>query len=68
MTMEEQCVEVKGAHESFARGDVAAVLGPVSDDLEWHEAEGMPYGRIHRRGAAIAENVLGPIIEHVFRD
>jgi hypothetical protein len=37
----------------------------MSDDVEWHEAEGIPYGRIHRRGAAIAENVLGPIIEDV---
>jgi ketosteroid isomerase-like protein len=56
---------VRGVYEAFGRGDVAAVLGAMADDLEWHEAEGMPYGGVYRGGQAVAENVFGPIIRDV---
>jgi ketosteroid isomerase-like protein len=56
---------VTEVYEAFARGDVAAVLGAMADDIEWHEADGMPYGGVHRGGQAIAENVLGPITTDV---
>ncbi len=60
--MAEQSVQVvEGAYAAFARGDVAAVLGAMADDMEWHEAEGMPYGGIHRGGDAVAQNVFGPL-------
>jgi len=43
--MSEQSIEfVKGVYGAFARGDVPAVLGAFADDIEWYEAEGMPYG------------------------
>jgi uncharacterized protein len=56
---------VTEVYEAFARGDVAAVLGAMADDIEWHEADGMPYGGVYRGGQAIAENVLGPITTDV---
>ena len=56
---------VRGVYEAFGRGDVAAVLGAMADDVEWHEAEGMPYGGVYRGGQAVAENVFGPIIRDV---
>jgi ketosteroid isomerase-like protein len=56
---------VTEVYEAFARGDVAAVLGAMADDIEWHEADGMPYGGVHRGGQAIAQNVLGPITTDV---
>ncbi|MGE3956917.1 MAG: nuclear transport factor 2 family protein [Vicinamibacterales bacterium] len=34
---------LKGLYDAFARGDVAAVLGGMSPDIRWHEAEGNPY-------------------------
>jgi hypothetical protein len=44
---------------------VAAVLGAFADDIEWYEAEGMPYGGLHRGGEAVASKVFGPIAEDV---
>jgi ketosteroid isomerase-like protein len=64
--MSEQNVEfVNSVYGAFARGDVPAVLGAFADDIEWFEAEGMPYGGLHRGPDAIAQNVFGPITEDV---
>ncbi len=64
--MSEQSIEfVKGVYEAFARGDVPAVLGAFAEDIEWYEAEGMPYGGLHRGGEAVAQKVFGPIAEDV---
>jgi ketosteroid isomerase-like protein len=58
----QQAVDVvRGSYEAMARGDVAAFLGALAEDVEWHEAEGMPYGGVHRGRDAIAQNVLGPL-------
>ena len=64
--MSEQNVElVEGTYGAFARGDVPAVLGAFTDDIEWFEAQGMPYGGLYRGGEAVAQNVFGPITEDV---
>jgi ketosteroid isomerase-like protein len=64
--MSEQNVElVKGVYGAFGRGDVPAVLGAFAEDIEWFEAEGMPYGGLHRGGEAVASKVFGPITEDV---
>jgi ketosteroid isomerase-like protein len=34
---------VRSIYESFARGDVPAVLARFADDIEWNEAENFPY-------------------------
>jgi ketosteroid isomerase-like protein len=56
---------VKGTYEAFARGDVPGVLGAMADDVEWYEAEGMPYGGLHRGGDAVAQRVFGPLIADI---
>jgi ketosteroid isomerase-like protein len=62
----EQNLEViKGAYAAFAEGDVPAVLGVFADDIEWHEAAGMPYGGVYRGGEAVVQNVFGPISQDV---
>ena len=64
--MGEQSVEVvKGVYASFAQGDMPAVLGAFADDIEWHEAEGMPYGGVYRGGDAVVQNVFAPIATDV---
>jgi uncharacterized protein len=64
--MSEQDVEfVKSVYGAFGRGDVPAVLGAFADDIEWFEAEGMPYGGLHRGPDAVAQKVFGPITEDV---
>ena len=56
---------VRDVYEAFARGDVPAVLGAMAADMEWHEAEGMPYGGVYHGGEAVAQNVFGPITQDV---
>jgi ketosteroid isomerase-like protein len=56
---------ISGLYEAFARGDVPSVLGEFAPDIEWHEAEGMPYGGVYRGPEAIAQNVFGPIATDV---
>lgn len=64
--MSEQNVEfVKGVYGAFDRGDVPAVLGAFAEDIEWVEADGMPYGGVYRGPEAVAQNVFGPITEDV---
>ena len=64
--MSEQSVEfVEGIYGAFARGDVPAVLGAFAQDIEWYEAEGMPYGGLHHGPEAIAQKVFGPITEDI---
>jgi ketosteroid isomerase-like protein len=64
--MAEQSVEVvKAMYGAFARGDVPGVLGAFDNEIEWYEAEGMPYGGLHRGPEAVAQNVFGPLTEDV---
>ncbi len=56
---------VRGIYDAFARGDVDAVFAAMHPDVEWDEAEGMPYGGVYRGPEAIAENVFGPILADV---
>ena len=34
---------LKHLYEAFGRGDIPAVLGMMSPDIKWHEAESNPY-------------------------
>jgi hypothetical protein len=34
---------LKSLYEAFGRGEIPAVLGAMSPDIKWHEAEGNPY-------------------------
>jgi ketosteroid isomerase-like protein len=35
---------VEGAYEAFGRGDIPAILGVLSDDIEWHSPAILPQG------------------------
>ena len=64
--MNDQAVStVKAAYEGLGRGDLPAVLGAMTEDIEWHQAEGGPYGGVYRGPQAIAENVFGPLLADV---
>jgi ketosteroid isomerase-like protein len=56
---------VRNLYEAFNRGDVPTVLAGFADDIEWNEAEGMPYGGQYHGPQAVAENVFGPITNDV---
>ena len=56
---------VRGVYQAFGRGDVPTVLGTMAADIEWHEAEGMPYGGVYHGGETVVRNVFGPIMQDV---
>ena len=49
---------VKGVYDAFASGDVPAVLGFLSSDVEWTEAEGFPLGGTYRGPDAVLSGVF----------
>jgi ketosteroid isomerase-like protein len=64
--MSAQSIElVRGVYEAFGRGDVPGVLGSFDAEIEWHEADGLPYGGVHRGPDAVAGNVFGPITQDI---
>ena len=34
---------IKGVYDAFGRGEIPTVLGAMSSDIKWYEAEGNPY-------------------------
>jgi uncharacterized protein len=57
---EENVAVVRGIYDAFAAGEIGAVLGAMSPDIEWNEAEGFPYadGNPYVGPQAIAEGVF----------
>lgn len=35
---------IRGVYEAFGRGDIAGVLGTMSEDIDWHVPEELPHG------------------------
>ena len=56
---------VRDIYDAFAAGDVDAVFAAMTPDIEWDEAEGMPYGGVYHGREAIVSNVFGPILTDV---
>ena len=56
---------IRSIYEAFGRGDVPAVLGAMAEDIEWHEAEGMPYGGVHHGPNGVVQGVFGPLLQDI---
>ena len=54
---------VKSVYDGFARRDLPGTLAALADDIEWQEADGLPWGGPQRGPAAVAENVFAPALE-----
>ena len=53
---------VSRLYDALAAGDVAAVLGLMSDDVEWLTMPTWPYHAAGRGPRAVADGVLGPMM------
>ena len=53
----------KRTYEAFAHGDLPGVLQAFDPDVEWHAAEGLPWGGVHRGRDAVAHDVFGALME-----
>src|SRR5436190_5699363 len=49
---------IQGLYNSFASGDVPAVLGAMAANISWTEAEGFPYGGTYVGPNDILANVF----------
>jgi ketosteroid isomerase-like protein len=49
-------------YAAFAEGDLPGVLENFHDDVEWHAAEGLPWGGVHNGRDAVAQNVFGALM------
>jgi ketosteroid isomerase-like protein len=47
---------IKAIYQAFAEGDIPSVLGSLSPDIAWTEAEGFPYaGTYHGPGSVLTD-------------
>ncbi|HEY5105919.1 MAG TPA: nuclear transport factor 2 family protein [Caulobacteraceae bacterium] len=60
----ENVAVIKGLYAAFASGDVPDLLGRMSPDIVWHEAENFPYAdrNPYRGPKAIADGVFARCI------
>ena len=49
---------VQKVYEAFAKGDIPSVLGFLTPDIAWTEAEGFPYGGTYNGPRAVLEGVF----------
>jgi ketosteroid isomerase-like protein len=49
---------IHGLYQSFATGDVPAVLAAFADDVSWTEADGFPLAGTYTGPQAVLENVF----------
>jgi ketosteroid isomerase-like protein len=49
-------------YAAFGEGNVPGVLENFHDDVEWHAAEGLPWGGVHNGPEDVAQNVFGALL------
>ena len=49
------------AYEAFARGDLDGVVADMDDEIEWHQAQGLPHGGLYRGLDAVRARVFDPL-------
>lgn len=53
------CTEtIKGMYDSFAKGDIPAVLAALDPEVSWTEADGFPHGGTYIGPDAVLKNVF----------
>lgn len=49
---------VQKVYDAFAKGDIPSVLGFLTPDIDWTEAEGFPYAGTYHGPKAVLEGVF----------
>ncbi len=52
---------VKRSYDSFARGDMDAVVADMADDIVWYQAQGLAHGGTYQGLAEVRANVFDPL-------
>lgn len=53
----------QATYEAFGRGDMDGVLENFNPEVEWHAAEGLPWGGVYHGSQSVVENVFGPLLQ-----
>ena len=52
---------MKRSYDAFARGDLEAVLGDMDQEIEWHQAQGLPHGGLYHGLDEVRRNIFDPL-------
>ena len=52
---------VKRSYDAFARGDMDAVLADMDQEIEWHQAQGLPHGGLYHGLDEVRRNIFDPL-------
>jgi uncharacterized protein len=52
---------VKRSYDAFVRHDLDAVLADMDQDIEWHQAQGLPHGGYYRGLEEVRRNIFDPL-------
>ena len=53
----------RSSYEAFGRGDLDGALAMMDDDIEWHQAQGLPHGGLYRGLDEVRKNIFDPLDE-----
>ena len=54
---------MRASYAAFSRGDLDGALTMMSDDIVWHQAQGLPHGGTYRGLAAVRAAIFDPLDE-----
>jgi hypothetical protein len=52
---------VQRSYAAFERGDLDAVLADMHPEIEWHQAQGLPHGGLHRGVDDVRRTIFDPL-------
>jgi len=53
----------RSSYDAFGRGDLDGALAMMDDDIEWHQAQGLPHGGVYRGLANVRAAIFDPLDE-----
>jgi uncharacterized protein len=59
---------VRASYEAFGRGDLDGALGMMSEDIVWHQAQGLPHGGTYHGLPAVRAAIFDPLDEQWWDD
>ena len=62
-TMTSAVEAVRRSYEAFERGDMEAVVADMDEEIEWHQAQGLPHGGTYRGLDAVRRAIFDPLDE-----
>ena len=54
---------VRRSYEAFARGDLDGVVADMHEEIEWHQARGLPHGGTYRGLPEVRRAIFEPLDE-----